>query len=103
MTRPYNNQQSASTWFGNWKSVDHESYDYTNCNWCSWYCHQRTATRTEELGKKGTGGDCPNYSNVEIGQNTEKSPGDLRRLAVTQIPVEKPSANADVENSQETK
>ena len=30
----------------------------------------------------GTGGDCLNYSIVEIGQNTEKSPGDLRRLAV---------------------
>ena len=25
---------------------------------------------------------------VEIGQTTEKSPGDLRRLAVTQTPVE---------------
>ena len=44
---------------------------------------------------KGTGGrankrisgDHPNYSIIEIGQNTEKSPGDLRRLAVTQIPV----------------
>ena len=32
-----------------------------------------------------TSGDHPNYSIVEIGQNTEKSPGDLRRLAVTQI------------------
>ena len=31
-----------------------------------------------------TGGDCPNYSIVEMGQNTEKSPGDLRRLVVTQ-------------------
>ena len=28
-----------------------------------------------------------NYSIVENGQNTEKSPGDLRRLAVTQTPV----------------
>ena len=28
-----------------------------------------------------------NYSIIEIGQNTEKSPGDLRRLAVTQTPV----------------
>ena len=27
-------------------------------------------------------GDNPNYSIVEIGKNTEKSPGDLRRLAV---------------------
>ena len=33
-------------------------------------------------------GEHPNYSSVEIGQNTEKSPGDLRRLAVTQAPVE---------------
>ena len=39
------------------------------------------------LGNNGMGGDCPNYSIIEIGQNTEKSPGDLRRLAVTQTPV----------------
>ena len=37
---------------------------------------------------------------VEISQNTAKSPGDLRRLAVTQIPVKDQSANADVKNSQ---
>ena len=29
----------------------------------------------------------PNYYIIEIGRNTEKSPGDLRRLAVTQTPV----------------
>ena len=39
-------------------------------------------TWTGRLGNNGTGGDCPNYSIVEIGQNTEKSPGDLRRLSV---------------------
>ena len=33
-----------------------------------------------------TNGDHPNYI-IEIGQNTEKSPGDLRRLAVTKTPV----------------
>ena len=32
-------------------------------------------------------GDHPNYSIIENGQNTEKSPGDLRRLTVTQTPV----------------
>ena len=32
-------------------------------------------------------GDHPNNSIVENGQNTEKSPGDLRRLAVTQTSV----------------
>ena len=31
--------------------------------------------------------DDPNNSIVENEQNTEKSPGDLRRLAVTQTPV----------------
>ena len=32
-------------------------------------------------------GDHPNYSILEIGQNTEKSPGDLKRFVVTQTPV----------------
>ena len=31
--------------------------------------------------------DHPNYSIAEVGQNTEKSPEHLRRLAVTQTPV----------------
>ena len=37
-----------------------------------------------ELGNKRTRGDQPNYYIIEIGQNTGESPGDLRRLAVTQ-------------------
>ena len=32
--------------------------------------------------------DHPNYSIIEISQNTKKNPGDLRRLTVTQIPIE---------------
>ena len=49
-------------------------------------------TVTKELIKGGLGGrrasgDHPNYSIGENCQNTEKSPGDLRRLAVTQTPV----------------
>ena len=32
-------------------------------------------------------GNHPNYCVIEIGQNTEKSPGDLKRLVVTQTPV----------------
>ena len=46
---------------------------------------KRIGERTRELGNKRTIGDNPNYSFVEIGQNTEKSPGNLRRLAVIQI------------------
>ena len=36
------------------------------------------------LGGRSMSGDHPNYNIIEKGQNTEKSPGDLRRLAVTQ-------------------
>ena len=31
--------------------------------------------------------DHPYYSIIENGQNTEKIPGDLRRLAITKIPI----------------
>ena len=44
-------------------------------------------TRTGGLINNGTSGDHLNCSIIEIGQNTEKSPGDLWRHAVTQIPV----------------
>ena len=39
--------------------------------------------RTGRLGNKRKSEGYPNNSIVEIGQNTKKSPGDLRRLAVT--------------------
>ena len=45
------------------------------------------AKGTRGLGSCRTSGDHPNDSIVENGQNTKKSPGDLRRLAVTQTPV----------------
>ena len=44
-------------------------------------------TRTVGLENKRTRGDHPKYSIVKIGKNTEKSPGDLRILAVIQNPV----------------
>ena len=39
------------------------------------------------LGSWRTSGDHPNYYIIENSQNMEKSPGNLRRLAVTQTPV----------------
>ena len=39
---------------------------------------------TEGFGNKRTRGDHANYSIIQIGQNSVKSPADLRRLAVTQ-------------------
>ena len=44
-------------------------------------------TGAEEIGNKKTNGDHPNYSIVDISQTIKRSPGDLRRLAVTQTPV----------------
>ncbi len=41
---------------------------------------------TGGFGGRRTSGDHPNYI-IGNGQETEKSPGDLRRLAVTQTPV----------------
>ena len=41
----------------------------------------------EDLEVGGTGRDYPNDSIAENGQNPEMSPGDLKRLAVTQTPV----------------
>ena len=50
-------------------------------------CHRRINKGSVGLGNKRTNGDHPNYCVIEIGQNTEKNPGDLRRLAVTQTSV----------------
>ena len=51
------------------------------------YSHKWIDTGTGGLGNKRTSGHHPNYSIVEIGQNTKKSPGDLRRFVVNQTPV----------------
>ena len=67
--------------------MEHESDDDTDCNWCAWCSQQRFGTGTGGLKNKRTSGDYLNYSIIEIGQNTEKSPGDLRKLAVTHDPV----------------
>ena len=68
--------------------MEHESGGNINYNWHTRYRYQRIDRRTGGLGNKRTSGDHPNYSIVEIGQNTEKSPGDLGRLAITQTPME---------------
>ena len=39
------------------------------------------------LGSKQAGRDYPNDCIDKNGQNPEKSPGDLRRLTITQTPV----------------
>ena len=57
---------------------------------------------TGGLGNKRANEDHQNYCIIKIGQNTEESPGELRRLSTLNhsISREKPPANADVKNSQ---
>ena len=44
-------------------------------------------TKTWRIGNNRAIGDHSNYRITKTSQNTEKSPGDLRRLAVNQTPV----------------
>ena len=52
---------------------------------------------------KRTNGDHPDNNIIYISLISEKSPGDLSRLAVIQIPGEKISPNTGVKNSQRRK
>ena len=65
------------------KAKDDDDIAY---NWRSWNGPQRF----ERIGTCRTNLDHPNYNIVKFGQNIEKSPGDLRGLAATQIQVKDP-------------
>ena len=56
-------------------------------NRCARYIYQMIDKGAGGIGNKNTSGDPSKYI-VKIGQNSEMSPGDLRRLAVRQTPVE---------------
>ena len=59
--------------------MEHEDDDYTNRDWCIKNSNQRIIEENEGLGSWRTSRDHPNYTIVENDQNTEKSPGDIRR------------------------
>ena len=69
------------------KIMEHKGNGDTNCNWRIRNHPQRISKETGRLGNKRTSRDHPDYSTSKIGQNTDNSPGDLRRFAVIQIPV----------------
>ena len=69
------------------KTMENINDGDTNCNWCAWCNHQIIGTGTGGVGNERMSRNHPNHSIVEISQNTEKSPGDLRRLDITQTPV----------------
>ena len=83
--------------------MEHEDDSDTNCGRCTWDDLQRISKGNGGLRNKRTSRVHPDYSIIKIGQNTEKSPGDLRKLSVSQTPANtgvKPSANTGVKNSQ---
>ena len=72
---------------GNWKTIEHEGDNYTNRDWYFLYSHQRIIKATGGVGNRMTSGNYPHYYIIKNGLNTEKSPGDMKRPAVTQSPV----------------
>ena len=65
--------------------MEHESDGDTNYYWCTWNNPQRFDKGTARLGNKRKSRGHPDYSIIKIGHNTEKSPGNWRRLAVSQL------------------
>ena len=66
--------------------MEHEGEGDTS-DWSAYNNLQRPAKETGRLGNKRINGDYPDCSIINIGQNNNKSPGDLRRFAVNQTPV----------------
>ena len=67
--------------------MEHESDCDIYCNFRARYSHQRTCTVTAGHRNERISIDHRDYSTFKISQNTEKSPGDLKRLTVTKTPV----------------
>ena len=69
------------------KAVEYESDGDTYTNQHAWNSSQWVGKRKRIVVKRRANRNHPNHSIIKIGQNTEKSPGDLRGLAVSQNPV----------------
>ena len=60
----------------------------TNCYCCNRNNPQRIGKGTRRPENKRTNRGHPDYSIIKISQNTELSPGNLKRFALTQTPME---------------
>ena len=69
------------------KAIEQEGDSDTNCNSCVWNGPHKLGKGTDKVGNQSKNWDHPDYSIIEIRQNTEMSAADLKRLAVTQTPV----------------
>ena len=59
----------------------------TSCTSCTWNGLKNIGRKTGGIGNWTKKWNHQNYSVIEIDQNSEKSPVDLRRLTVTLTPV----------------
>ena len=71
----------------NTTTMEYESNGDTNCGWCYLKNCPRIGKVTGRLRNKRTSRDHRNYSIINIDQNPEKIPRDLRRFAVNQTSV----------------
>ena len=69
------------------KTIEHEGNGDTGYNWYVRNDSQSLGNSDRKARYNSSIREHRNYSILKIGQNTEKSPGDLRRLAVTQTPL----------------
>ena len=67
--------------------MEHEGGNDTSCKWRTWNDPQRIGKGTGKLRNQRASREHPDYCIIKISHDTEKSPGNLRRLAVTQTPV----------------
>ena len=85
-TKKAKREISTQTLLGYRKTLEHEVMVISIVTGALCTVTKRFDTGTGGLENKRTREDHPNY-NIKVGQNTEKSQGDLRRLAVTQTPM----------------
>ena len=64
--------------------MEHESDGDTNCDWYTRNNPQRIDKGAKRVRNQKISRNHLDYCIIKIGKNTEKSPGDLRRLDVTQ-------------------
>ena len=68
------------------KAVEHVSDSDTNCSWFTWNSLQKIGKGIRTIGNQWKNRN-HQETIVEIDQNTQTNPGELRRLSVTQTPV----------------
>ena len=71
--------------------MEYEGDEDSNFSLCDRNNHKRLDQGTQKIRKWKTSGVHLEYNIIKIGQNTEKSPGNLGRLAVS---CERPLTNA---------